>query len=92
MDYDVFLNLTNDHPHYELYATFGRHISLANGQKVIRLECSEATDVGPYLSVVISDKGKYPGFPLRIPHYLILQIAYVALPDKKMGFYSASDS
>jgi hypothetical protein len=87
--YDVILNFGPESPAGEFFSAFANVIALKNGNKLFRLECSQLDETAHYLALVLSDQSKQPGFPLRIPHHMVLAIVDAAFPEKEFGFGSS---
>ena len=81
----IVLNIAEGTAGYKLFSQFSGSISDPAGT-LLHFECSEATDVGPYLSIVLSKHSKCPGMSLRIPHGYILFISDVTLNKRGIGF------
>jgi len=84
----VFLNFGPESRYADVFELVSTVVELKNGNKIYRVECSQADDTAHHLAVVLSGQSKYAGIPLRIPHHMVLAVVDAAFPEKAFGFIS----
>jgi hypothetical protein len=89
--FDVFLNFGPESRYAEFFGHFSTVAELKNGNKIYRMECSQADDTTHHLAVVLAGQSKYAGIPLRIPHHMVLAVVDAGFPEKNLGFVSSAE-